>query len=158
MSILMHAAASPAGGAALGQVAVATAAATVVTVTMLWLAIGHRSGRIRWIGRLAAYGERVSGLPGWAVVPSAIVGVSLLIALFGMYWDISLHIDNGRDAGPLANPAHYFILFGLFGVCSPPSPRSRCRRAPVGRTGVRIAPGWFAPTGGSSCCCAPASP
>ena len=33
-----------------------------------------------------------------------------------MYWDISLHIDNGRDAGPLANPAHYFILAGLFGI------------------------------------------
>ncbi len=33
-----------------------------------------------------------------------------------MYWDISLHIDNGRDDGPLANPAHYFILVGLFGI------------------------------------------
>ena len=33
-----------------------------------------------------------------------------------MYWDISLHIDDGRDAGPLANPAHYFILIGLFGI------------------------------------------
>ena len=33
-----------------------------------------------------------------------------------MYWDISLHIDVGRDEGPLANPAHYFILAGLFGI------------------------------------------
>ena len=33
-----------------------------------------------------------------------------------MYWDISLHIGVGRDEGPLANPAHYFILFGLFGI------------------------------------------
>ena len=33
-----------------------------------------------------------------------------------MYWDISLHIDNGRDPGPLANPAHYLILIGLYGV------------------------------------------
>ena len=33
-----------------------------------------------------------------------------------MYWDISLHIDDGRDAGPLANPAHYLILFGLYGI------------------------------------------
>ena len=33
-----------------------------------------------------------------------------------MYWDISLHIDNGRDPGPLANPAHYLILVGLYGV------------------------------------------
>ena len=35
-----------------------------------------------------------------------------------MYWDISLHIDVGRDEGPLANPAHYFILAGLFGIFS----------------------------------------
>ena len=35
-----------------------------------------------------------------------------------MYWDISLHIDDGRDAGPLANPAHYLILAGLFGIFS----------------------------------------
>ncbi|MDX6555660.1 MAG: hypothetical protein QOD86_1855, partial [Miltoncostaeaceae bacterium] len=32
------------------------------------------------------------------------------------YWDISIHIDDGRDPGPLANPAHFFILFGLMGV------------------------------------------
>ena len=33
-----------------------------------------------------------------------------------MLWDISLHIAQGRDEGPLANAAHYFILAGLFGV------------------------------------------
>src|SRR4051794_19401877 len=116
LSFLLGAADAPAGGAALGQVAIATTAATLITVGMLWLAIGHRNGRIAWVGRLAAYGERLTGLPGWAVVPSAIVGVALLVALFGMYWDISFHIDDGRDPGPLANPAHYLILFGLFGV------------------------------------------
>ena len=41
--------------------------------------------------------------------------MSLLTAALGMYWDISLHIDNGRDDGPLANPAHYLILVGLYG-------------------------------------------
>ena len=45
-----------------------------------------------------------------------LVLVPLLTAVLGMYWDISLHIDVGRDPGPLANPAHYFILFGLMGV------------------------------------------
>ena len=40
-----------------------------------------------------------------------------------MYWDISLHIDAGRDAGPLANPAHYLILAGLFGIFSRRLPR-----------------------------------
>jgi hypothetical protein len=33
-----------------------------------------------------------------------------------MLWDIALHIGVGRDEGPLANPAHFLILFGLFGV------------------------------------------
>ena len=39
---------------------------------------------------------------------------TLICALFGFIWDVSLHIGKGRDPGPLANPAHYFILFGLF--------------------------------------------
>ena len=63
-----------------------------------------------------SFSERVSGLPGWARLPLGVAMVALIVALFGMYWDISLHIDNGRDAGPLANPAHYFILVGLFGI------------------------------------------
>ena len=66
-------------------------------------------------------------------------------AVFGMYWDISLHIDDGRDAGPLANPAHYFILFGLFGVFAAgllsmalPERREPARgRADHRRTGTR---------------------
>ena len=41
---------------------------------------------------------------------------ALLIAVFGMYWDISTHLDAGRDPGPFANASHYFILVGLFGV------------------------------------------
>ncbi|HEU4658095.1 MAG TPA: hypothetical protein VFR97_11235 [Capillimicrobium sp.] len=149
MSVFAAAAeAAPAGGAALDQVAIATGAATLVTLAMLFMAVGHRTGRVRWIGRLAAFGERVSGLPGWAVVPSTIVGISLLTALFGMYWDISLHIDRGRDEGPLANPAHYFILAGLFGVLF--AAVAACA-LPLQRTGpsaVKIAPGWYAPVGG----------
>ena len=69
-----------------------------------------------YLGRAAGFSERVSGLPGWAALPSAVAAVSLVVALLGMYWDISLHIDVGRDAGPLANPAHYLILGGLFGI------------------------------------------
>ena len=63
-----------------------------------------------------AFAGRVGNLPPWVALPSALGTASLITALLGMYWDISLHIDNGRDAGPLANPAHYLILFGLFGI------------------------------------------
>src|SRR5215218_4520908 len=108
--------ADPAGGAAIGEVILATAMATVVTAIALFIVFGHRSGRAKFVGRAAAYAERMTGVPGWASLPNVFVGGALLVAVIGMYWDNSLHIDNGRDPGPLANPAHYLILFGLFGV------------------------------------------
>ena len=83
---------------------------------MLAIVIGHRSGRLKVVERLAAFAERSSGIPGWASLPIAFVAGALGIAVLGMYWDISIHIDEGRDAGPLANAAHYFILLGLFGI------------------------------------------
>ena len=129
-------AAKPAGGAALDQVAIATGGRAVVTVVLLWLGLGHRSGKVPLLGRLGKFSQRVSGLPAWAAIPAGMIVVSLITALFGMLWDISLHIAQGRDEGPLANAAHYFILAGLFGVfasgflsmCLPlekPEPRRR---------------------------------
>ncbi len=63
-----------------------------------------------------------------------------------MYWDISLHIDDGRDPGPLANPAHYFILAGLFGVFWAGLIGSALsdRRT---RTSIEVSRGWHAPVG-----------
>ena len=63
-----------------------------------------------------------------------------------MYWDISLHIDQGRDPGPLANPAHYFILAGLFGVLTAGVLGIALPEEPT-RTSFEIAPGWHAPIG-----------
>jgi hypothetical protein len=42
--------------------------------------------------------------------------LSLLIAVFGFYWDVAWHIDKGRDDGPLSTPAHYPIIIGLVGI------------------------------------------
>src|SRR3954447_25964241 len=106
----------PAGGAEISQVIIATAGAAIATAALLWIINAHRTGKISWVGKVAKLAERHTGMPGWAALPSVFIGVSLLIAVFGMYWDISIHIDEGRDPGPLANPAHYFILVGLFGV------------------------------------------
>jgi hypothetical protein len=148
--MLIQLAAKPAGGAAIDQVVIATAGATVVTVLLLWLCSGHRSGRVPWLGRAAAFAERVSGLPGWAALPSGVAAVSLVTALLGMYWDIALHIDLGRDEGPLANPAHYLILAGLYGVFAAgvlavalPRPGER-----PGPAALRLARDWHAPVGG----------
>src|SRR5690349_3591027 len=108
----------PAGGAAVDQIIIANLMAAGASAVLLWLVMGHRSGRVPHLGRAAAWTERISGLPGWASLPTVVATSSLLVALLGMYWDISLHIDVGRDPGPLANPAHYLILAGLFGIFS----------------------------------------
>ena len=73
---------------------------------------------------------------------------TLICALFGFIWDVSLHIGKGRDPGPLANPAHYFILFGLFllfiaGCLACVLPYEK-----PGRSAVRITRAWYAPVGG----------
>ena len=141
-------AARPAAGAALDQVAIATGAAVFVTVVLLWLGMGHRSGRVGVLGRLGKFSQRVSGLPAWAAIPSGIIVVSLVIALFGMLWDISIHIAQGRDPGPLANPAHYFILAGLFGVFSSGFLSMCLPMDKPSRVAVKVANGWYAPLGG----------
>src|SRR3954451_10348332 len=114
--MLIAAASPPAGGAPLDQVAIATGFATVPTVVLLWLLQGHRSGRSSLLGSVAAFSARVGRLHSWAALPAAVAAGSLLLALFGVTWDVSIHIDKCRDPGPLANPAHYFILVGLYGI------------------------------------------
>src|SRR3954452_13202762 len=113
---LLGASTPPAGGAATSDVIYATAGAMVVSVLLFGPVLLYKLGRFPALGRLADFDGRTTGLPGWAALPGTVLMVALLIAVFGMYWDISLHIDQGRDPGPLANPAHYFILAGLFGV------------------------------------------
>jgi hypothetical protein len=143
-----HAAAEPAGGAATADIVIATLGASVLTGLLLALGMGHRSGRVKLLGDAAAWTERKTGLPGWAALPGAISSVALLVALLGMYWDISLHIDDGRDAGPLANPAHYLILAGLFGCFVAGFLAMVLPMERPGRSAVRITRTWYAPVGG----------
>src|SRR3954454_5429800 len=143
---LLGASNPPAGGAATSDVIYATAGAMVVTVLLFGPVLLYKRGRFPALGRLADLAERVTGLPGWAALPGTFLANTLLIAVFGMYWDISLHIDQGRDPGPLANPAHYFILAGLFGVLLAGVIGLALPKKPT-RTSYEIAPGWFAPIG-----------
>jgi hypothetical protein len=139
---------APAGGAEILEVILATGGALIATTALVVIGFAHRAGRTDLLRRLADFAARDTGLASWAALPSIVAAVSLLVAALGMYWDISLHIDDGRDAGPLANPAHYLILFGLFGIFAAgflaivlpegrPSPRA-----------VRITSDWYAPLGG----------
>jgi hypothetical protein len=150
VALLAAAAPKPAAGAALDQVAIATAGALAASVAVLWLIGGHRRARGGVLERAAGAASRVAGLPAWAALPTALATSSLMVALLGMYWDIALHIDEGRDAGPLANPAHYLILAGLYGVfcagvLAMALPRSGERPGPAP---VRLAGDWWAPVGG----------
>src|SRR5438874_9020007 len=106
----------PARGAQLGQVIPASVVAVILLAVVAWLSVRHRRGTFQGLKRASAFAERVSGLPGWASLPTAVATVSLIVAAFGFYWDVSWHIDRGRDPGPFSNPAHFFIIFGLLGT------------------------------------------
>ena len=138
----------PAGGAAIAEAIGATAGAAIATAVIAVLIAGHRSGRITLLARAAAFSERVSGLPGWAALPSFVLGIALLTAVLGMYWDISLHIDNGRDDGPLANPAHFLILIGLYGALLSGVLTAALSSERPSATAVRLGNGWWIPVGG----------
>src|SRR3954453_7440633 len=148
-AVLSAAETRPAGGAALGEVLLATALGLVLTALLLGLVWVHRTRR--WSGLTTAGNVlgRATRVPAWVALPTILATGSLLVALFGMMWDISLHIDVGRDPGPLANPAHYFILFGLFGVfsagvlaCAMPLGEK------PGPVAVHFLRGWDVPVGG----------
>src|SRR4051794_21370788 len=146
---LISAASPPAGGAATDEVIGATAAAGALSIVLAWPVLGHRSGRPRELRRAAGWCARRLDLPYWAALPLALSTPSLLVALLGMYWDISLHIDNGRDPGPLANPAHYLILGGLWGIFSAGVMAVALPRGgKPGAAAVHLGPEFDAPVGG----------
>lgn len=136
------------GGAALDQIIGMTAVAAVVSIGLLWIGYLHRQRRITWLNNLAEYAGRKFKRPPWVALPLALFITTLICALFGFIWDVSLHIGKGRDPGPLANPAHYFILFGLFllfiaGCLACVLPYDK-----PGPSAVRITKTWYAPVGG----------
>ncbi|MFT3715321.1 MAG: hypothetical protein QM774_05055 [Gordonia sp. (in: high G+C Gram-positive bacteria)] len=147
-------AADAGGGAALDQVFGMTAAAAVVAVVLLWIAYRHRTYKSDWLQNWATWLGRIGDRPTWSVIPLFMFITTILTAFFGFIWDVSLHIGRGRDEGPLANPAHYFILVGLFflfiaGALAMILPRNDDHSvAKPGMAGVKITRDWYAPTAG----------
>ncbi|WP_121253780.1 hypothetical protein [Nocardioides ferulae] len=142
----------PAGAAPVDQVLIATGAASLLTLLLAVVVLGHRGRGLRVVDAALRGVERsrlFGGQPGWAALPLLVAMLSLMTALLGMYWDIALHIGVGRDEGPLANPAHYPIMFGLFGIsaagvlaCALP------RGDEAGPAAVGLSRSWRAPAGG----------
>lgn len=141
----------PAGGAALDQIVIASGGALALTAALLILGYGHRSGKLTLLSRLAELARRPGGggQPGWSALPAATALLSLVTALLGMYWDISLHITQGRDEGPLANIAHYPILIGLFGIfAAGVLALVLPLREKPGPAPVKLTRAWYVPAGG----------
>ena len=85
-------------------------------------AVGSSPGTAR--GNVAAAAPRRAGGQRARAGPGAVGGAAasssprpgLAAGAFGVFWDIPLHIDDGRDEGPLANPSHYLILACLYAL------------------------------------------
>lgn len=145
-----------AGGASTAELSAAGAIAGFAIIFLLMGGLGHRAGLISILGWFERFSERVSGQPAWASLPCGLAIISLISAVFGLYWDVSLHIDRGRDVNIFGNPGHFFILGGLYGIFAAGffaiclGREERADRP--GPTAVRIAEGWYAPLGGVLMC------
>ncbi|MGC2652460.1 MAG: hypothetical protein WA317_02385 [Mycobacterium sp.] len=138
----------PARGAGLGQVIGLSIAAMIIGAFMLYVGWAHRTHRISWLTTVTdKMGEKFNR-PSWVALPVAVFTTSIICALFGFIWDVSWHIGNGRDPGPLANPAHYFIIIGLFGIFLAGMLAIVIPFDKPGPAAVRITRNWYAPVGG----------
>ncbi|AWK74703.1 hypothetical protein CBI38_27250 [Rhodococcus oxybenzonivorans] len=137
------------GGAAFDQIIGITVATAVITIGLLWIAYLHRARKITWLQSIADAAGRKLDRPAWVALPLFTFVGTILTAFFGFIWDVSLHIGRGRDDGPLANPAHYFILVGLFllfitGMLAMILPRDE----KPGPAALKITRTWYVPVGG----------
>jgi hypothetical protein len=116
MSLALAAASTvpPAGdGAPLRDVALIGAGISLVTIALLALIVSYRRGGGRPLRALEAAVGRFVHVPGWAAIPSLGAIIAAVVTFMGAIWDISVHIDQGRDSGPFGTPAHYPLLIGL---------------------------------------------
>jgi hypothetical protein len=147
--VLLAADTRPAGGAAIREVILASGIGLGLTAVLLGLVFLHRTRRSTVLTRIGTRLGAATRVPPWVALPTILTTLSLMVALLGMLWDISLHIGVGRDEGPLANPAHFLILFGLFGVfaggvlaCAMPLDER------PGPAALHFLRGWDVPLGG----------
>src|SRR5947209_7406399 len=139
---------APARGAGLNQVIGLSIAAVVIAAVMLWVGHAHRTHRIEWLTRVADRLGKKFHRPNWVALPVLVFTTSIICALFGFIWDVSWHIGNGRDPGPLANPAHYFIIIGRFGLFVAGMLAVVLQFERPGPAAVRMTADWYAPVGG----------
>ncbi|TCC54848.1 hypothetical protein E0H73_37160 [Kribbella pittospori] len=133
------------GTATFDQIAIVTGLVGLMYVALAVLLWRERTGRVTLVGRLADTIGRLDGVPRWAALTPYLHAVSLLACAFGVWWDIAVHIDRGRDTGPFGTPAHYPIFFGILGVIiSGVLPIALARKPLPART-IKLTKGWRIP-------------
>ncbi|GAA1628162.1 hypothetical protein GCM10009744_15060 [Kribbella alba] len=133
------------GTASFDQIAIVTGLVSLMYLALAVLLWRERTGRATLVGRLADTVGRLDGVPRWAALTPYLHAVSLLACAFGVWWDIAVHIDRGRDTGPFGTPAHYPIFFGILGVIiSGVLPIALARKPLPART-IRLTKGWRIP-------------
>jgi MFS family permease len=141
------AAAPSAGGAPTEQVVVVAAFTAVVYAVILWVMVRERSGHTTLVGRAADTVARRDGGPRWFALPLHVSVAGALSGAVGLYWDVSYHIARGRDEGPLANPAHYFIFIGLIAIFAGGALALALAKDRLPRRTLRITGSWHVPIG-----------
>ncbi len=137
----------PAGGAALGEVFIAFAITMAVTLPTVWLIWREGAGKPTLISRFADWVATKDNLPRWVGLPSYALVVALLTAGFGVWWDVALHMQNGRDEGPLANPSHYPIFLALLAIFNIGIISATLAKGNLPRRTIQLIPGLRAPMG-----------
>jgi hypothetical protein len=103
----------PAGGAPVQDILIVGVGSSVLVLLVFALIYAYRGGGARPLRTLMQLTERITGVPGWASLPGLSAVGGAIITIWGATWDIGVHIDLGRDEGPLGTPAHYPLLVGL---------------------------------------------
>ncbi|WP_162529801.1 hypothetical protein [Nocardioides caldifontis] len=116
-TLLATAATTPsAGGAPTDQLLVVCGFTGLAYLVLAWVILHERRGRATLVGRAADLVASVEGGPRWFALPTVICLLGAVSGAVGVYWDVSYHITEGRDEGPLANPSHYLIFLGLLAI------------------------------------------
>lgn len=106
----------PAGGAALDEVFIALAIAAAFAIPVGWFVWRELAGKPTVIGKAADWLAAKEGMPRWVSLPTYGLILALLTAGWGVWWDVPIHMQNGRDEGPLANPSHYPIYLAILAI------------------------------------------
>lgn len=147
MSTLVAPETPPAAGAAFDEILIAGAMAGVVILFFGWVILRERMDKPTFVSRFADWVAELVKLPRWVALPAGLGLVSVLCAGWGVWWDVPIHMQNGRDEGPLANPSHYPIFLGILGFCHAGLLSMGLARDPLPRHTVRLSRTWRVPLG-----------